>query len=109
MSHKEVMAWYSSTVDPCLLSGKNRPEIEFCSMHTFKHASGVYNACETAKLRLYPDKNHSFSLHINTYIRVPQRIRDKEIIHISYLCTIYIVAFLGPNIDFGVHRVICKP
>ncbi len=65
-------SWPGTLVDPCLLSGKNRPEIEFCPMHTYKHASGVYNACETAKLRLFPDKNHTFSLHI-VYRRESER------------------------------------
>ncbi len=47
-------SWHGTLVDPCLLSVKNRPEIEFCPMHTYKHASGVYNACETAKFKLDP-------------------------------------------------------
>jgi hypothetical protein len=62
MSRKEV-TWPGTLVDPCLLCGKNRPEIEFCPMHTYKHASGVYNACETAELRLHlPDYTYVFSI-----------------------------------------------
>jgi hypothetical protein len=74
-------------------------------MHTYKHASGVYNACETAKLRLFIlIKPYVLPAYIYVYHR---ELKEELICSICYHLQSGLL-FVDPLIDWSVHRVICK-